>query len=105
VAEEFGLANSTQQAETTVQMIRCAPALYPECPDLARIPHYLKFNRSRDGEVKVGDCAPDARLFRLNGTPTTLYEYLNTRICTPTKGEQPSRCATKPLVLVAGSYT
>jgi len=77
-----------------VGMIRVAPALYPECPDFARIPHYRKYNRARQGALNIGDAAPDVRLKKLNGTSTCLSEYRASRAL-------PFR----PLVVVAGSYT
>ena len=50
----------------------------------------LRYDQRRDGDLKVGDRAPDAMLVSLNG-----------------KGRQPmlDRTATKPTVLIFGSFT
>jgi len=89
-----GLKGTKEEVGEVVSMIRVAPALYPECPDFAHIPHYRRFNRARQGQLNIGDWAPDVRLKRLNGTSTCMSEYRSKR-------PMPSR----PLVVVAGSYT
>jgi len=98
VASEYlsnkGLKGSQADMEAVVSMIRVAPALYPEFPEFAHIPHYRRFNRSRQGQLNVGDWAPDVRLKRLDGTSTCISEY---------RAERPEPA--RPLVVVAGSYT
>jgi len=73
VAREFGFSD----IEETVTWIRSAPAIYPDCPEVKKIPHYQKFNRARDGDTKVGDTIPDATVANLNGIPMTLYGHLD----------------------------
>jgi len=80
--------------EDMVEIMRAAPAVYPECPEIRNIPHYLKFNRSRDGELKCGDEIPDATLAKLSGIPISLYGYIDSYF-----GKK------KPIVICAGSYT
>jgi len=111
VAQEFGFSN----IQETVTWIRTAPAIYPECPEVKKIPHYQKFNRARDGELRVGDIIPDAGVSSLNGTKISLYNYIDdifsNEKCTTeymlrsvenTEGKLSSR---KPVVICAGSYS
>jgi len=90
VVKEFGFKN----IEETVQMIRSAPLLYPECPEIRRIPHYIKFNRSQQGSLQCADTIPDARLSYLDGSPVSLHSYMSKLFDNK-----------KPLVINAGSYT
>jgi len=88
VVQEFGYPNDM------VDMIRAAPALYPTCPDVKRIPHYQKFNRARDGLLKPGDLIPNTQISLLNGNTTTLHDYFDKTLD-----------LTKPILIAAGSYT
>ena len=47
------------------------------------------YDQRREGDLKVGDAAPDVKLVAIDGAPATLKESL----------------AGKPLVLVFGSFT
>jgi len=50
----------------------------------------LRYDQRREGDLKVGDMAPDLTLMALNGhTQTNLRDYIGQ----------------KPLVLIFGSYT
>jgi len=88
---EFGFHNNICEM---VDFIRAAPSLYPETPEVRRIPHYQKFNRVAEGYQKPGDIIPDAELSTLNGSSITLYNYIDTIL-----GNK------KPIVITAGSYT
>jgi len=90
VAREFGFPDIA----VAVEMIRAAPALYPNNPEIRKIPHYLKFNRSCQGALQCGDTVPDAYLAKLTGAPVGLYEFIESL-------ENKS----KPLVVNAGSYS
>jgi len=88
VVREFGFN------EDMVEMIRAAPALYPTCPEVRRIPHYQKFNRAREGALILDSVAPTCRIALPNGTESTLYDYFQ------------SHCdSNKPILIAAGSYT
>jgi hypothetical protein len=88
VVREFGFNDDM------VDMIRAAPALYPTCPEVRRIPHYQKFNRAREGHLISGSPVPNCPISLLNGTTTTLFDYFNHHFDT-----------TKPILIAAGSYT
>jgi len=90
VVKEFGYEN----VEEAVTMIRCAPKLYPESEEVCKIPHYIKFNRSKQGDMKIGDIAPNSNLAFLDGKTTRLHQYIDTFM---NNG--------KPIVINAGSYT
>ena len=51
--------------------------------------HYNEYDIRRDGNLRVGDPAPDVELVRVSGGTTRLSEHW----------------AEKPLVLIFGSYT
>jgi len=85
--------------QEVVQMIRHAPCLYPDAPEMRTIPHYQKFNRAVQGKLRVGDRAPDANLMFLDGAFTTLKHFGE---CTAS-GWSP--ITKRPLVLCAGSYS
>eukprot|EP01121_Diplochlamys_sp_Union-15-3_P021666 TRINITY_DN8891_c0_g1_i2.p1 TRINITY_DN8891_c0_g1~~TRINITY_DN8891_c0_g1_i2.p1 ORF type:complete len:366 (+),score=40.92 TRINITY_DN8891_c0_g1_i2:98-1195(+) len=80
VAKEFGFQN----VEEAVSIIRSVPALYPDHPELHRIPHYQKYNRSKRGSLNVGDTIPDVPLSFLDGAPISLLRYVD-KYCTPGK--------------------
>jgi len=90
VAMEFGF----EDIQEAVSMIRCAPKLYPDNPELVKIPHYLKFNRSKQGNLKVNDIVPNSNLTFLDGSQITLYDYMDTYLNN-----------NKPIIITAGSYT
>jgi hypothetical protein len=53
VAREFGYEG--KDAEEVVNVMRAALAFYPEeKPEICKIPHYLKFNRSAQGKFQIG---------------------------------------------------
>ena len=77
--------------EDLVQMMRCAPRLYPEAPEMRTIPHYQKFNLASRGVLNIGDKAPDAQLVTLTEQPVSLSKLITQ--------EQ------TPLVICVGSYS
>jgi len=86
VLNEFGFDMNKKE----LKRYRSALSMYPEEKELKELVYYYKFNRSRDGELQVGDTLPltSLTLSSLTHTPVTL----------------PST-STLPLVLVAGSIT
>jgi hypothetical protein len=89
VAAEFGFRSESEQALGR-DIMRCALSLYKNDPEIAQIPIYVKYNRSEQGLLKVGDDCPDIDLANLQGSETKLSEFTGHQL---------------PLVLVAGSYT
>jgi hypothetical protein len=62
-------------------------------PELKHIPLYTRFQRARQGELRLHDAVPlQCGLVRLDGRPTSVGELLPTTSPLPT-------------VLVAGSYS
>lgn len=82
VCREFGLSDAH------VDVLRGAAALYPNHHQMKEIPHYVRFNRSRSGDLRPGMTAPDVPLATATGDRTTLTRHLD-----------PER----PTVLIAGS--
>jgi len=70
VCREFGLPDEA------VNVIRGAAKLYPKHKEMKTIPHYVRFNRSRAGILKVGNVAPDVPLVLADGTRTSLAHQL-----------------------------
>jgi hypothetical protein len=90
VCEEFGFG------ETGPIALQSARARFPDDADVVNSAFYLKYNRSRQGGLTVGDEVPDVPLLNLDGSTTSLLDYY--RNCTKTN-------TARPLVLVAGSRT
>jgi hypothetical protein len=85
VVQEFGLGLEA------VHVLRAAARLFPQDPEVATIPHYVKFNRSRLGDCHVpGTPAPDVELLTLCGQRVRLSGFMRPGV---------------PLVLVSGSVT
>jgi len=73
-------------------IIPSALAYYKDDPEIMGIPHYVKYNRSQPGKIKVGDQVPDLPLTHLKGCGTSMHQELAPH-------------SSLPVVLVAGSYT
>jgi hypothetical protein len=90
VAREFGF-----EPDIGVDILRCALQLYPNHTELAEIPLYVKYNRSRQGCLAEGDAVPDVPLLTLDGEEITIRNYVRS-----IPGSE-----SVPLVLISGSYT
>jgi hypothetical protein len=86
VAREFGFEDEV----VGVEVIRTAISTYPNDPEIRSIPHYVKYNRARQGDLKVGDITPDVPLHHMDGRPCRLSEMLSD---------------TLPTVVIGGSYS
>jgi len=73
-------------------IISSALSYYKGDEELMSIPHYVRFNRSQQGQVKCGDLVPDVPLCRLEGNYTNLLGLL-------------APYGDMPVIVVAGSYT
>eukprot|EP01102_Stenamoeba_stenopodia_P004297 TRINITY_DN1461_c0_g1_i1.p1 TRINITY_DN1461_c0_g1~~TRINITY_DN1461_c0_g1_i1.p1 ORF type:complete len:311 (-),score=87.17 TRINITY_DN1461_c0_g1_i1:772-1704(-) len=105
VVQEFGFDD--------IRILRTAVALYRDDPEIASIPHYVKYNRSRLGHLSEGCDVPDVPLYHLDAkTKTSLQTLIDNyqerdRFTRKTCGlaakatDEPGR----PLVLIAGSWT
>jgi hypothetical protein len=82
--EEYGFSNPW--------IIPSALTYYSEDPDITSIPHYVRFNRSKQGKLECGDSIPDIPLSTTKGCGTSLHTLL-----APYQGI--------PIVVAAGSYT
>ncbi|UJR26446.1 hypothetical protein I4U23_007776 [Adineta vaga] len=84
VVREFHLDDEMDNA---ILCLRCATQIYP---DLKDIPLYTKYNRARDGDLQVGDVAPDVPIIQLDGQEGQLFDGLK---------------SSSPTVLISGSYS
>jgi len=82
VAHEFGF--------TDLNIVRMIVSAYSTDPEVASIPHYVKFNRSKPCALECGMTVPDIQVYELDGTQAKLFDYMKTG---------------RPLVISAGSYT
>jgi hypothetical protein len=73
-------------------IIPSAMYYYKDDKEMMNIPHYVKYNRSRQGRLVCGDTVPEIPLSSMNGCATSLRKLMEPH-------------ATSPVVLVAGSYT
>jgi hypothetical protein len=73
-------------------IIPSALSYYKDDAEIMGIPHYVKYNRSQQGKIQVGDFVPDLPLTTMKGCSTSLQEQLSLH-------------SSLPIVVVAGSYT
>ncbi len=83
IIREFHLEDEMDDA---LLCLRCATQIYPE---LKEIPLYVRYNRARDGDLQVGDIAPDLPVVQLSGEETQLFAGLKS----------------SSTVLIGGSYS
>lgn len=86
VCHEFGLST-----EVGLVAMRQAHILLPNDPEINEISLYRKYNRCRDGDLKVGDKPPNVTLFDLKTkAQVSLLSFIPKM---------------QPLVIIAASYT
>ena len=83
IIREFNLDGEMDDA---LSCLRCATQIYP---DLKQIPLYTRYNRARDGDLQVGDIAPDVPVIQLDGQESHLFDGLQS----------------SSTVLISGSYS
>jgi len=88
VAFEFGFETEEQQTEGALLM-RSALSFYPGDENIKNAVLYLKYNRSEQGKLSVGDVCPDVEMRSCAGEVVRLSSF----------------ASELPLVLVAGSGT
>lgn len=70
VCREFGLPDEG------VNIIRGAATLYPDRIEMKEIPHYVRFNRSRAGNLRPGMVAPNVSVRTADGQRTSLMRHV-----------------------------
>jgi hypothetical protein len=75
-----------EEMEDALLCLRCATQIYP---DLNDIPLYVRYNRARDGDLQLGDIAPNVPVVQLDGQETQLFDGLKS----------------SSTVLISGSYS
>ena len=101
VVREFGYPSSY------VRLLRSAMHLYPreEIP-LASMPHYVRFNRSSAGVLKIGDDAPNVPLSYLGRVTIPIGEKETVEITDfHTIIKKLTDYSGKPVVVISGSFT
>jgi hypothetical protein len=83
IIREFHL---DEEMEDALLCLRCATQIYP---DLKDIPLYVRYNRARDGDLQLGDIAPNFQVVQLDGQETQLFDGLKS----------------SSTVLISGSYS
>jgi hypothetical protein len=83
IIREFQLDDEMEDA---LLCLRCATQIYP---DLKDIPLYVRYNRARSGDLKIGDSAPDVPVVQLDGKESQLFDGLKS----------------SSTVLISGSYS
>lgn len=78
VLREFGFKGT----EEDLSLFRQSLGLYAEDKELQSIPYYSKFNRARDGDLKVGDLVEDVQLSHINPKQgmTSLFSFYRQRV-------------------------
>ena len=72
------------QTSKSLNELRLAAQSHPE------ISVYIRENRARQGQLSVGDIAPNVQVKSINNTQKNILDYSN---------------ADRPLVIIAGSYS
>jgi hypothetical protein len=72
VVQEFGF----HDLERGLLVLRTASQVY----DLERPPFYVTFNRAREGNLKVGDLAPNPMVYKIDQNQCKLYQESDQRI-------------------------
>jgi len=86
--EEHGIVNGDG-----LSYLNSARFKYKNDPEVNRLTVYMREDRSRAGELQLLEKAPDASLRRLDGSSTSLYEYISLFACN------------RPVILFSGSVT
>mmetsp|Transcript_70667 Transcript_70667/g.118116 ORF Transcript_70667/g.118116 Transcript_70667/m.118116 type:complete len:382 (-) Transcript_70667:1047-2192(-) len=87
---------------TSLRLLQSVLTMYPEDAEIQALPFYERYNRCRQGNLKVGDSAPlDIPLATLEGEAVTLAGYYRTQCAAMGVTSDPL----PPLVLIAGSIT
>jgi len=115
VITEFFGKQAKEEMEKKLYQLRAAPALYSEkSEEIKRIPHYLKYNRSEQGTLNIGDIAPNFPLATLSCQITSFYNFIQSQLkylnLSNTLNSSLSHMSTlsnkiRPLLIAAGSYT
>ena len=94
--KEFGYQGNEQD----LSLFRQGLSMYPEDKELQEIPYYNKYNRARDGYLKVGDTVEDVVLSDKDcKEKTSLFSFYEQRRQALELGAEAS------LVVVAGSIS
>ncbi|CAF3437676.1 unnamed protein product, partial [Rotaria sp. Silwood2] len=70
IIREFNLDDEIDDA---LLCLRCATQIYP---DLKHIPLYVQYNRAKDGDLQIGDIAPNVPVVQLDGQESQLFDGL-----------------------------
>lgn len=85
VVKEFGLS-----MEVGIEAIQCAESILEGDDEVKSLSLYRRHNRCIDGNLNIGDIAPNVKLIDLNHQEINLLDMVNVN---------------KPLIIIAGSYT
>jgi hypothetical protein len=91
-----------------IELIRSATTLFPEMAN--KYSHYVRHNRCFQGDLKVGNDAPDVSLLTIDGVPTSLWNEINKKrhCCDEAAAHSsglPMRHQMKPVVILGASFT
>jgi len=87
VLEEFGF---DPWDELSLGLYRSTRARFPDDPVLKECILYIKYDRSRDTRLRIGDISPNPELITLDGKRVSMSSFA---------------IDNRPLVLLAGSYS
>lgn len=90
LVNKYGFTGARE--ERALYELRCAAQLYPEEADFREIPLYVKYNRAKHCDVRVGSVVPDLPLTALDGGDVIGLRSLCEQSLTPT-------------MIMAGSYS
>lgn len=60
-----------------VELIRSAVSLYPDDEEIKSIPHYVRHNRCKAGNLRIGDTPPDVAVTDTEGNALRLADLLD----------------------------
>jgi len=106
VAEEFGFPNP----EVGIDVLRTAESRFPDDAEIKELSHYRKFNRCKQGDLELGQAAPDVQVYDLDGKAMSIFDGIKTKEEKSNEIEFSAKrrrinSDDSPIVLIAGSYS
>jgi len=89
IKEELGEDATDDEIQHGLSILRSAHQLYDN-DEFHQLSLYVRHNRAKQGNLKVGDQSIDIHLLNINGEFVSLLSYCHSN---------------RPLLIIAGSYT
>ena len=109
VIGEFGYnVNNEEELNYGLEMLRSASYLYPNDKDIMDSVYYLKYNRAREGELKIGDKYPNIESLLFFNSGNNKFESISLSNIVKMgnyNNDHNDDSNDKPCVIISGSMT